>query len=272
MSKEELPSRLRDLSNGMRGLAHDAAYIIQELEEVKAERDNFEAIGNRALARIEEIRAERDELCQTVDRLDDALRLASREKDEWEANYEALANTTPRIITADELTLGTGQWIAYSDHPDADLWITEKYDNDAFDPGHKGTIILLADAPHQEPEPKPVRRGRVVKASELRNGDVYDIWGNGAHSDMKGCTARHSSYTDSDFEDGDEIRLISRKPPVPSENPVILVHRANLKYDEPVLACLMGDHWATPDREKVFYTDSILDWTPARVVPAGQEG
>jgi hypothetical protein len=38
MSKEEISSRLRDMGNGLHGLAADADYILAELEAARAER------------------------------------------------------------------------------------------------------------------------------------------------------------------------------------------------------------------------------------------
>lgn len=96
-------------------------------------------------------KAEAD-LDRAYERYDKAEQDRNHWHDKWVATDRALGEAThpttlPRVITAAELKLGSGQWIAYKSYTHDDLWIAEKYDMDAFSPGYNGTIVLLADAP-----------------------------------------------------------------------------------------------------------------------------
>lgn len=143
-------------------------------------------------------------------------------------------DTLPRVITADELKLGSGQWIAYKSYTHDDLWIAEKYDMDAFSPGYNGTIVLLADAPDTKdinvaketvkgeypdnpwfstvyedaPYLAGTWRGTPVRPQSIRTGDLYDI--HTAHgSRITGVVAARNGVRNP--QNGDMYRLITRK-------------------------------------------------------------
>lgn len=121
MSKEEISNRLRDIGNGLHGLAQDADHILSELAAVKAERDGL----NR-----------------------DQTQLANQP-------------TVPRVIDREELKNGQwvavcgegGSWHAIQVQSNAnEAWLIE----DSIGAYPSDTLVLLEDAPAEEPEPVKV--------------------------------------------------------------------------------------------------------------------
>lgn len=106
-----------------------------------------------------------NDLQKALKRQRDTIRDLRDGRDRWNAET---TDRVPRVVTADELRLGAGQWIAYQDYNDNKRWLVESYDKEAFGPCYQDTIVLLADAP------EPELRGESIRIPEVRKGDVLD--------------------------------------------------------------------------------------------------
>ncbi len=172
MSKEEISNRLRDAGNGLHGLAADADYILAKLDAVRAERDAY--------------RAERESEERRGDLLRDAYEDSVAERDQLKRQVESFEHaeqqdtTVPRVITRDELRKGqcvavghNGHWrIIETGRHIEEMSGAEILDHFAIYPGD--TLVLLENAPAEEPE--PVKVGDTInsdtRAAELPEGTI----------------------------------------------------------------------------------------------------
>lgn len=209
----------KQITGILKMLDHNAEMQKRATQRWKNRAQQFEAVGNRALQKVEELQA--------------LVKLYEEQEMGVAGECCDREFSLPRVITADELKLGSGQWIAYKSYTHDDLWIAEKYDMDAFSPGYNGTIVLLADAPDTKdlnvaketvkgeypdnpwfatvyedaPYLAGTWRGTPVRPQSIRAGDLYDI--HTAHgSRITGVVAARNGVRNP--QNGDQYRLVSR--------------------------------------------------------------